>query len=75
MTPHVARHALSRTMEWRHELALRCGAPASDEHLMLTSDVKLHLEPLQHHLQTLLDTSQRYDTKNGCAAYISQEFS
>jgi hypothetical protein len=25
-------------------------AQASDEHLMLTNDLQLHLEPLQHHL-------------------------
>jgi hypothetical protein len=73
--PHVAGHPLCRTMEWRHELALRRGAPTSDEHPMLTSDVQLHLEPLQHHLQTLLDTLQRHDTKSGCAGYTSQEFS
>jgi hypothetical protein len=40
-------------MECRHELALRRGVPASDEHSMLTSDVQLHLELVQHHLQTL----------------------
>jgi hypothetical protein len=61
-------------MECRHELAFRCGAQASDEHLMLTSDLQLHLEPLLHHLQILLDTLQRHDTKSGCAAYASQEF-
>jgi hypothetical protein len=74
-TPHVAGHALSRTLEWRHELALRHGVPTPDEHPMLTSDIQLHLEPLQHHLQTLLDTLQRQGTNSGCAAHISQEFS
>jgi hypothetical protein len=62
-------------LEWRHELAFRCRAPTSDEHPMLTSDVQLHLEPLQHHLKTLLDSFQRHNTKSGCAAYTSQEFS
>jgi hypothetical protein len=38
---------------------------------MLTSDVQLHLELLQHHLQTLPGTTQRQGTKSGGAAYIS----
>jgi hypothetical protein len=58
-----------------HELALRCGALALDEHPMLNSDVQLHLEFVHHHLQTLSGTTQRHGTKNGCAAYISREFS
>jgi hypothetical protein len=41
---------------------------------MLTSDLQLHIEPLHHHLQTLLDILQRHGTESGCAAYISQEF-
>jgi hypothetical protein len=42
---------------------------------MLTSDVQLHRELVQHHLQTLPGTTQRQGTKNGGAAYISREFS
>jgi hypothetical protein len=69
--PHVAGHALSLTFEWRHELALQRGAPASDKHPMLTSDTQLHLELVQHHLQTLLGTTQSHGIENGCASYIS----
>jgi hypothetical protein len=42
---------------------------------MLTSDTQLHLELVQHHLQTLPGTTQSHGTKNGGAAYISREFS
>jgi hypothetical protein len=72
---HVAGHALSQTLEWRHKLALRRGAPASEEHPMLTSDTQLHLKLVQHHLQILPDTTQSHGTKNACATYTSREFS
>jgi hypothetical protein len=41
---------------------------------MLTSDVQLHLQLVQHHLQTLHDTTQKQGTKNGGVAYILLEF-
>jgi hypothetical protein len=41
---------------------------------MLTEDLQLHLGPLQHHLQTLLESLLRQDTMSECASYISQEF-
>jgi hypothetical protein len=56
---HVAGHARPRLLECRYELALRRGIPTPDEHPMLTSDVQLHLELVQHHLQTLPSTTQR----------------
>jgi hypothetical protein len=42
---------------------------------MLTSDVLLHLQLVQRHLQTLPGTTQRQGTKSGGIAYISREFS
>jgi hypothetical protein len=59
----------------QYELALRRGIPTPDEHPMLTSDAQLHLELVQHHLQTLPGTTQSHGTKSGGAAYISREFS
>jgi hypothetical protein len=50
MMPHVAGQTLSQTLECRHELALWRGVLAYDEHLMLTSDIQLHLNLVQHHL-------------------------
>jgi hypothetical protein len=58
-----------------YELAVQHGIPSPSEHLMLTSDVLLHLQLVQHHLQTLPDTTQKQGTKNGGVAYISREFS
>jgi hypothetical protein len=52
-------------MECIHELAFRREVQASDEHLMLTNDLQLHLEPLQHHLQTLLSSSLKHSTRVG----------
>jgi hypothetical protein len=45
------------------------------EHPVLTSDVLLQLRLVQHHLQTLPDTTQKQRTKSGGVAYISREFS
>jgi hypothetical protein len=59
---------LCRTMECNHEVALRRGPQAFDEHLMLTKDLQVHLGPLHHHLQTLLDSLMRHGTKSECAA-------
>jgi hypothetical protein len=50
-------------------------APTPDEHPMLTSDAQLHLELVQHHLQTLPGTTQSHSIKSGAAAYISREVS
>jgi hypothetical protein len=69
------RHARPRLLECRYELALRRGVPRPSEHPILTSDILLHLQLVQHHLQTLPDTTQKQGTKNGGVAYISREFS
>jgi hypothetical protein len=42
---------------------------------LLFGDVLLHLQLVQHHFQTLPDTTQKKGTKNGGVAYILQEFS
>jgi hypothetical protein len=42
---------------------------------MLTSDVLLHLQLVQHDLQTLRGTTQRQGTKSGGVAYILRDFS
>jgi hypothetical protein len=56
---------LDRLLECRYELALRHGIPTPGEHTMVSSDVLLHLQLVQHHLQTLPGTTQRQGTKCG----------
>jgi hypothetical protein len=68
-----ARSALTIGMQVQACSLARDSDP--DENPMLTSDVQLHCELVQHHLQTLPSTTQSYGTKSGGATYISWEFS
>jgi hypothetical protein len=62
-------------MEWRQELALRCGTPSPGELPVLTRDVLLYLQLEQQHLQTLPGTTQRLGSENRDVACTSREFS
>jgi hypothetical protein len=70
-TARNLRHARLQLLEWRHELALRCGTPSSGELPVLTRDVLLYLQLDQEHLQTLPGTTQRLGPADGDVACTS----
>jgi hypothetical protein len=70
---HRAGHVRPRLLECRHELDLQREISTPDEHPMLTSDTQLHLELVQHHLQTLPGTTQSHCTKSGgCCLHFAR---